>query len=111
MTLHGEIAVDINGNKYTSRLNMNAFRLMCDDCFIELADIDSYMSKKPLTAIPKMIFWGVMNDADWRGETRPELNFDHFAAHIVSDADTFEKMTNAVVAAMGGTEGNEEKGN
>ena len=40
----------------------------------------------------------------------PYVNFDHFAAHIVSDADTFEKMTNAVVAAMGGTE-NEEKGN
>jgi len=111
MTLHGEIAVDIQGDSHVARLNMNAFRLMCNDCSIQLAEIDKFMAEQPLTAIPKMIFWAVMNEADWLGVKRPKLEFDHFAAHIVSDPETFERYTNAVVSAMGGTEEVDDEGN
>ena len=74
-TLRGQTSVDIGGNEHEVLLNMNAFRLMTQDRGIELGDLDDFVSKNPLEFVPTVVFWGIMNAADFAGQDRPEVKY------------------------------------
>lgn len=110
-TLRGQTSVTLGGQEHEVLLNMNAFRLMTQDRGIELGDLDDFVSKNPLEFVPCVVFWGIMNAADFAGQDRPEIKFDHVAAAVCADMDKFNVLSSSIGESLGvevgETEGNE----
>ena len=86
-TLRGQTSVEVGGKSHDILLNMNAFRLLTQDRGLELSSLDEFVSKNPLEFVPTVVYWGIMNAADFGGFARPDIAFDHLAAVAVSGVD------------------------
>ena len=69
-SLRGQTTVTIGDDQFEVLLNMNAFRLMCQDRGMELQQMDDFLGKSPLDFVPSIVFWGIMNAADYKGDAR-----------------------------------------
>jgi len=104
--LRGQTTVEIGDNTFDVLLNMNAFRLLCQDRKIELAELDQFVNSSPLEFVPTVVFWGIMNAADFKGASRPEISFDHLAAVVCADLDQFNELSEVIGSSIGaGVEG------
>ena len=65
--LRGQTTVQIGDDTHDVLLNMNAFRLMCQARDMELAALDEFVNANPLEFVPTVVFWGMMNAADFAG--------------------------------------------
>ena len=110
-SLRGQTTVDVGDQSFDVLLNMNAFRLMCQDKGFELSELDEFVSKNPLDFIPTMVYWGVMNAADFKGEPRPEIPFNRLAAVVCGDMDQFTNLSEAIGSSLGTKVGEEKSGN
>lgn len=112
-TLQGKFDIEVAGKKYSCHLNMNAFRLLCESENIALHELQKYMNEKPLTAVPKVLYFSVVNECHYRGkEVRGIPKFEQLAAHVVHDQETLQKYTELIGKAFGGEEDTpEEEGN
>ena len=99
-SLRGQTTVDVGDQSFDVLLNMNAFRLMCQDKGFELHELDEFVKKNALDFIPTMVYWGVMNAADLNGRERPDVTFDRIAAVVLADMDKFQELSEAIGASV-----------
>tara|TARA_Y100001938_G_scaffold150682_1_gene242790 strand:+ start:1141 stop:1479 length:339 start_codon:yes stop_codon:yes gene_type:complete len=109
--LRGQLSVDLGKDKHDVLLNLNAFRLLCKDKKLELTGLDEFVNSDPLDFIPTVIYWGVINACDFKGEPRPEINYNHMSAIICSDLEKFQELSEAVASALGTSLGGGKEGN
>ena len=106
--LRGQTSIELGKDTHEVLLNLNAFRLLCKDKTMELTALDEFVNSDPLDFVPSVIYWGIMNAQDIKGQPRPEINFDHMSAIICSDLETFTELSEAVGQSMGSTGGSKE---
>ena len=106
--LRGQISIELGKDTHEVLLNLNCFRLLCKDKKMELSALDEFVNSDPLDFVPTVIFWGIMNAQDIKGQPRPEINYDHMSAIICSDLDKFQELSEAVGQSMGSTGGSKE---
>ena len=109
-SLRGQTTIKVGKQTLDVLLNMNACRLMCQDKGMELSDLDNFVAKNALDFVPTMVFWGVMNAADFAGKERPDVSFDRLAAVVCADMEQFSELSEAVGTSLGtNTVANEKK--
>ena len=74
---------------------------MTQDRGLELGDLDDFVSKNPLEFVPTVVYWGIMNAADFAGQERPEVKFDHVAASVCADMDKFNALSTSIGDSLG----------
>ena len=109
--LRGQTTVTICESTFDVLLNMNAFRLLCQDRNMELAELDDFVNANPLDFVPSVVYWGVMNAADFNGIDRPEIPFNRLAAVVCGDMEQFTNLSEAIGASLGSKVGEEKSGN
>jgi len=109
--LRGQLELEVGKDTHEVLLNLNAFRLLCKDKKIDLTGLDEFVNSDPLDFVPTVIYWGIMNACDFKGQSRPEINFDHISAIICSDLDKFQELSESVGQAMGQSMGGDTEGN
>lgn len=83
-------------------LNMNCFRILCQDHDMELADLDELATSNALEFVPAVLWAGVKNAAAYHGKTIPEgLHFERFAALLLADQDAITNYANAISESIG----------
>lgn len=100
-SLRGQTTITVGEDQFEVLLNMNAFRLLCQDRDFELTDLDTFVSKSPLDFVPAVVFWGMMNAADLKGDPRPDISFDRVAAIVCGDMEQFAKLSTVIGTALG----------
>ena len=105
--LRGELSIELGKETHEVLLNLNAFRLLCRDKKMELTALDEFVNSDPLDFVPTVIYWGIMNAQDIKGQPRPEVNYNHMSAIICSDLEKFQELSEAVGQSMGSTGGKE----
>ena len=106
--LRGQFSIELGKDTHEVLLNLNAFRLLCRDKKMELTALDEFVNSDPLDFVPTVIYWGIMNAQDIKGQPRPEINYNHMSAIICSDLDKFQELSEAVGQSMGSTGGSTE---
>ena len=111
-TLRGQLEVKAGDFKLSALLNMNCFRILCQDHNMELADLDELASRNALEFVPAVLWAGVKNHAAYHGKALPEgLGFERFAALLLADADAITSYAEAISDSMGfGGEEAEQEG-
>jgi hypothetical protein len=91
-------------------LNMNCFRILCQDHEMELADLDQMAESNALEFVPAVLWAGVKNAAAYHGKDLPgELHFERFAALLLADPNAITDYASAISESMGfGLEGDQE---
>ena len=108
-SLRGELEVKAGNLSLHALLNMNAFRLMCQDMDMELKDLDALATSNALDFVPGVLWAGVRNWCLYHDKAMPEgLTFDRFAALILADGDALTRYAEDIGDALGfGTAGEE----
>lgn len=106
-TLQAKFEIKLDGDAHEAHLSINAFRILSQKFGVKLADLDKFMQEDPLTALPAIAYCGVLN-AKMRKAEKFGMDFDQFCAMLLDDAESMEKLAEAIGAAFG-TE--EEEGN
>lgn len=101
--------MDVGDESFDVLLNMNAFRLMCQDKGFELAELDEFVKRNALDFIPTMVYWGVMNAADLNGQPRPDVSFDRIAAVVLADMERFQELSEAIGMSLSDQMGDDGK--
>jgi hypothetical protein len=103
-TLSGKFEVELGGKKWTCHLSMNAFRILCEKEYIKFEEMQSYLSDKPLSAIPKVIFYGILNNLILtKQDVEKKLpDFEWFAAMLLDDPGSLESYSEKIGLAFGG---------
>ena len=78
---------------------------------MELAALDEFVNGNPLEFVPSVVFWELMNAADFAGITRPDISFDRVAAVVCADLDQFTALSEAIATSLGVTENDATAGN
>lgn len=101
-SLRGELQVQAGPLTLHALLNMNAFRLMCQDMDMELKDLDTLATSNALDFVPGVLWAGVKNWCLYHGEAMPEgLDFDRFAALVLADGDALTRYADDIGTALG----------
>lgn len=101
--LSGKFDVTIARKKYKCHLSMNAFRLLCEKEDLDFNEMQKWMNKNTLVAVPKIIYYGIVNNAYFKNEDVSELpSLEFMSAHILEDMDSLEDYSNKIAIAFGG---------
>lgn len=111
-TLSGKFEVEVGKKKHTCHLSMNAFRLLCEREDIKFGEMDAYLQDKPLTAVPKVIYYGLVNYIySTKGKLESLPDYEFFASQVLESPSALEKYTDLIGKAfMGEAEIAEEQG-
>ena len=109
--LRGQTTVRIGDDTHDVLLNMNAFRLMCQARDMELAALDDFVNANPLEFVPCVVFWGMMNAADYAGTARPDISFDRLAAVVCADMQQFTALSEVIGQSLGANVSDAKSGN
>ncbi len=111
-SLSGKFEVEVGKKKYTCHLSMNAFRLLCERENITFAQMDGYLSDKPLTAVPKVIWYGMVNNIYMtKGDLDKLPDYEHFASVLLDDVTSVEKYSTLIGKAFAGEDDSDKEGN
>ena len=102
--LRGEFSFKVGKKKYDAALTLNSLRLMCQKFNIKLDDLQDWMGKDPLTAVPAFCYYGVKTAALRKGKEPDLPSFDVWCAQALDDSETLEQMMTAVSDALGSDE-------
>ncbi|MDA8620723.1 hypothetical protein N9L45_00335 [Planctomycetota bacterium] len=112
--LSGKFDVELAGKKWVCHLSMNAFRILCEKEYIKFAEMQNFLQEKPLSAVPKVIFYGILNNLFLtKQDVDKKLpDFEWFAAVLLDDPGSLEAYTEKIAIAFGGeAEDKEDSGN
>ena len=83
-------------------LNMNCFRILCQDQGMDLADLDHFATSNALEFVPAVLWAGVKNAAVYHGKDLPKgLGFDRFAALVLADPNAITAYAAQISEALG----------
>lgn len=109
--LSGKFEVTIANKKYKCHLSMNAFRLLCEDQDLKFSEMQKWMSKNPMLAIPKVIYFGILNHMHFNNEDASKLpSVEYMSAHMLDDVSTLEVYSDLIQKAFGGEQNPESTG-
>ena len=101
-TLRGEVQVKAGDLSLDALLNMNCFRILCQDQGMDLADLDHFATSNALEFVPAVLWAGVKNAAVYHGKDLPKgLGFDRFAALVLADPDAITAYAAQISEALG----------
>jgi hypothetical protein len=101
-TLRGQVEVQAGEYNLDALLNMNCFRILCQDQNMELAELDELANANALEFVPAVLWAGIKNAAIFHGKDMPEgLGFERFAALLLADPDAITHYANAISDSMG----------
>jgi len=100
-TLRGQLEIKVGKKKFKSLINLNALRLFCQQENITLAEFEEHSTKHSMDMICKLAYIGIKNNCLLNGETTPEIDYEVFAAHVLSDNEEFTKLSEAFGKALG----------
>ena len=101
-TLRGEVQVKAGAMTLNALLNMNCFRILCQDQEMELADLDHFATSNALEFVPAVLWAGVKNAAVYHGKDLPKgLGFDRFAALVLADPNAITAYAAQISEALG----------
>lgn len=110
-SLSGKFEVQVGKESYSCHLSMNAFRLLCERENITFAQMDAFLSDQPLTAVPKVIWYGMMNHVySTRGDVSKLPDYEYYASQLLNDVSALERYTDLISKAFSGetdSEGNQ----
>lgn len=111
-TLSGKFEVEIGKKNYTCHLSMNAFRLLCEREDLKFTEMDAYLQERPLTAVPKVIYYGLVNHIYLtKGDLSVLPEYEFFCSQVLNSADSLQHYTDLIGKAfMGEEELAEEQG-
>ena len=108
-TLSGKFDVEVGKKKYPCHLSMNAFRILCEREKLTFAEMDKYLQDQPLTAVPKVIYYGLMNHVYAnKGDLSKLPDFEYFAAQVLESASKLEEYSTLIGKAFAGEEESKE---
>lgn len=97
--------------KYKCHLSMNAFRILCEKETLEFNSMQKWMNENPLDAVPKVIYYGMLNHVYFAGDDAGNLpTLDFVSAHILDDMDSLEKYSKQIAIAFGGEDAKDDEG-
>lgn len=94
----GEFTVTFKKKETPALFSMNALRILLKNEKLKLEDFDSWVSSDPLTAIPLIAYYSVINSQTYAGK-KFSANKDLFIAEML-DNGQLEKITEAMTSAM-----------
>jgi hypothetical protein len=97
-TFRGEFEVEFKGKKHSALFTMNAIRLILNGEGIKLEKFEEWIAADPLTAIPSIAYYSVLN---WHVQNGKKFgaNKEMFIAQILDGGD-MEAVTEAIGAAL-----------
>ena len=82
---------------------MNAFRLVCEAEALTISQMDEWIKRDPIAAVPRLIYYGMVNALHFKGDDKTQLpDFNQFAAHMFENEDTVAEYATLISVAMGG---------
>ncbi len=103
-TLNGTASFEMDGRKYEMRLTLNALRMCSHKMEVKFTDFQSWLESDPLTAVPALCYYGVVNHNSFTGSEIELEDFDTFCSRALDDGKTFEELTDLVVTILAGGE-------
>ncbi len=98
--MRGEFTVIIDTKKVKCVLNLNAFRLLSQKFKVGLQDLDVWLNKEPLEALPGLAYCAAVNAAVREGKPGPG-EYEAFASKFFDADENIEAVTNGIEAAFG----------
>lgn len=95
----GEFKVTFKKKEHDALFTMNAIRLILKNEKIELKDFDQWVSSDPLTSVPMIAYYSIVNRGIYSGK-KFKADKELFIAEIL-DTDQLETVSQAVADAMG----------
>ena len=110
-SMSGKFEVKVGKKKHTCNLSMNAFRLLCERENMTFSAMDKFLTESPLSAVPKVIYYGMMNDVYVNsGDLKKLPEFEFFCSQILQSPEQLEEYSTMIAKAFNG-ESTEEGGN
>ena len=111
--LSGKFEVKIGKDSFTCHLSMNAFRILCEREDLKFHQMDAYLQEKPLTAVPKVIYYGLINHIySSKGKLESLPDYEFFCSQVLDSPKVLEEYTELIAKAfMGEAEPTEKEGN
>lgn len=109
--LSGKFDVAIGKKNYKCHLSMNAFRILCEKEGLKFNEMQTWMNENPLVAVPKMIYYGLVNHIHFSNgdlSTLPAL--EYVSAHILESMEDLEAYSNKIAIAFGGEDSADQEG-
>lgn len=94
----GEFKVNFKKKDQHALFTMNALRLLLKNEGLELKDFDKWVNKDPLTAVPLIAYYSVVNSCVYSGKSFTS-DKEFFIAEIL-DSGQLELISEAVSEAM-----------
>lgn len=94
----GEFKIDFKNKKHDALFSMNAIRLILKNEKIDLKDFDSWVSSDPLTAVPLIAYYSVVNSCVYSGK-KFAADKEVFIAEIL-DSGQIETISQSIADAM-----------
>jgi hypothetical protein len=98
----GEFKIDFKNKKHDALFTMNALRLILKNEKIDLKDFDSWVSSDPLTAVPLIAYYSVVNSCVYSGK-KFAADKEVFIAEIL-DSGQIDIISEAIADAMSSEE-------
>jgi len=101
--LSGKFEVSVGTDKHTCHLSMNAFRILCERENLKFSEMDAYLQDKPLTAVPKVIYYGLVNHIyATKGKLESLPDYEFFASQVLESPKVLEEYTELIGKAFMG---------
>jgi len=95
----GEYTVTFKGKETKALFTMNAIRLILNGEKIQLPDFEKWVGEDPLTAIPSIAYYSVMN---WHVRNGKKFGAakEQFIAEMLDEDGNLETISDAISVAM-----------
>jgi hypothetical protein len=108
-SLSGQFSIQVGKKKYQCHLSMNAFRLMCEQKGISLAEMQQQLAHNPLSAVPQVLHAGLLTHCFFHNKPIDDLpEFEYFAARVLDTPESLEKYAEHIRVAFEGEEKKDE---
>lgn len=108
-SFRGIFPVTVGGKEVECRLTMNALRLFCGAEGVEITELEKYMSKDPLTALPTIAYWSYRNSLVYHQSKEKVIDKELFIMNIL-DEGQLEALSQHIGDALNDQD-NEDLGN
>lgn len=94
----GEFKVTFKNKEHDALFTMNTLRILLKNEKIELKDFDKWVSSDPLTSVPMIAYYSVVNSNLYAGK-KFKADKELFIAEIL-DTDQLETVSESIAEAM-----------
>lgn len=97
----GELTINIGGKEIEAAITMNAIRMTLVNEGLSWDQLNSFMAKDPLSALPKIVYYGMVNKALLDGKKAKHMDIEQFIAHFYADDNNLELASETIAESLG----------